>query len=127
MPHVMIDYSGNLEPDIDISELCEKLREVAVSLEAFPMAGVKVRAVRVDHFAIADGDRKHGYIDISVRLRAGRPLEVKKHAVQALFEAAQTFLKPIIETRSIALSMEMRDIDPELSPKTGSIRQYLES
>jgi 5-carboxymethyl-2-hydroxymuconate isomerase len=32
---------------------------------------------------------------------------------------------PAMETRSIALSMEMRDIDPELSPKVGTIRKYL--
>lgn len=28
-------------------------------------------------------------------------------------------------TRSLALSMEMRDIDPELSPKTGTLRDHL--
>ena len=29
-------------------------------------------------------------------------------------------------SRSIALSLEMRDIDPELSPKVGTIRDHLE-
>lgn len=125
MPHFMIDYSGNLEPDVDMQGLCDTLRSAAAALECFPMAGVRVRATRVDYFAIADGNPKHGFIDISVRLRAGRDLDVKKGAVMVLFDAVHQFLKPVMDTRSIALSMEMRDIDPDLSPKTGTIRQHL--
>ena len=79
----------------------------------------------MDHYAIADGDAQHGFIDISVRLRGGRPLDVRKAATQTMFDAAQAFLAPALETRSLALSLEMRDIDPELSPKTGTIRKFL--
>ncbi|MEY2992379.1 MAG: hypothetical protein RI946_1773 [Pseudomonadota bacterium] len=125
MPHFMIDYSGNLETDVDIQELCEKLRETAAGLACFPMAGVRVRATRVDYYAIADGNPDHGFIDISVRLRAGRPDNVKHDAVSRLFDAVQDYLAPAFEKRSIAVSMEMRDIDPDLSPKSGTIRKYL--
>ncbi len=125
MPHIHIDYSGNLEDAVDMSGLCEAIRSEAARIEAFPMPGLRVRAIRVDHYAIADGDPKHGFIDISVRLRAGRPHEVKKGAAESLFAAAQDFLAPALETRSIALSLEMRDIAPDLSPKTGTIRDHM--
>jgi 5-carboxymethyl-2-hydroxymuconate isomerase len=88
---------------------------------------VRVRAIAADHYSIADGNPAHGYIDISVRLRAGRPQDVKEHAVSVLFEAARDFIAPVMAGQPIALSLEMRDIDPELSPKTGTIREYLES
>ena len=39
--------------------------------------------------------------------------------------AVRAYLSPAFETHSIALSLEMRDIDPDLSPKTGTIRDYL--
>ena len=126
MPHFQIEYSGNLEDSVDMSALCEPIRSKAVSIDTFPLPGVRVRATRVDHYAIADGNPKHAFIDISIRLRGGRPEAVKKDATQQIFETARSFLAEAMETRSIALSLEMRDIDPDLSPKTGTIRDHLE-
>lgn len=127
MPHLIIDYSANLEEAIDMAGLCECLRIVATGLDAFPAAGVRVRAHAAQHYAIADGNPAHGYIDVSVRLRAGRELAVKQAATQALFAAAEAFIAPVMAIRPIALSFEMRDIDPDLSPKTGTIRDHLET
>ena len=126
MPHLMIDYSANVEPDVDIGGLCNTLRGVAASIDAFPLAGVKVRAVRVDHYAIADGNPEHGFIDISVRIREGRDMETKQNAAQKIFDAANEFVADVMQRRSLALSLELRDIDAALSPKSGSIRKYLE-
>ena len=126
MPHLMIDYSANVEPDVDIGALCDTLRDVAASIDAFPLAGVKVRAVRVDHYAIADGNPEHGFIDISVRIREGRDIQTKQNAAQKIFDAANEFVADVMQNRSLALSLELRDIDAALSPKSGSIRKYLE-
>ena len=126
MPHLAIEYSSNLESAVDLSALCDHLRRTAIDIETFPLAGIRVRAFATDHYSIADGNPDHGFIDISVRLRGGRSLEVRKATVKKIFEAASAFLAPAMATRSIALSLEMRDIDPELSPKTGTIRDHLE-
>lgn len=126
MPHLMIDYSANVEPDVDMGAFCDTLRDVAASIDAFPLAGVKVRAVRVDHYAIADGNPEHGFIDISVRIREGRDMQTKQNAAQKLFDAANEFVAGVMQRRSLALSLELRDIDAALSPKSGSIRKYLE-
>ena len=69
MAHFHIDYSANLEV-IDMAALCEAIRVCAANIETFPTAGIRVRAVRVDHYAIAIAI-KHGFIDLSVRLREG--------------------------------------------------------
>jgi 5-carboxymethyl-2-hydroxymuconate isomerase len=126
MPHLMIDYSANVEPDVDIGALCDTLRDVAASIDAFPLAGVKVRAVRVDHYSIADGNPEHGFIDISVRIREGRDMQTKQDAAQKIFDATNEFVADVMRRRSLALSLELRDIDAALSPKSGSIRKYLE-
>lgn len=125
MPHFHIDYSANLEDVIDIGALCEAVRAAAVAIETFPMAGVRVRATRVDHYAIADGAPTHGFIDLSIRLREGRSAQVKHDAVTQVFDALKAFVAPALATRSIALSAEMRDIDAALSPKYGTIRDHL--
>lgn len=126
LPHFQIDYSGNLEDIVNIGALCEMVRATAANIETFPMPGIRVRAVKVDHYAIADGDPKHGFIDVSIRLREGRSQKVKKDATQQIFAAICDFLEQVMEANSIALSVEMRDIDADLSPKTGTIRQHLE-
>lgn len=126
MPHFMLDYSANLEDAVDIADLCNCLRLAAIETGVFPMAGIRVRAFAATHVSIADGDPKHGYIDISVRLRAGRDLATRQVATQAIFDAARAYLAPCMATQSLALSFEMRNIDPELSPKCGTIRDHLE-
>jgi 5-carboxymethyl-2-hydroxymuconate isomerase len=125
MPHIAIDYSANMEDAVDFPALCDLLRRTGIETGVFPMAGIRVRAFRADHVSIADGDPRHGYVDISIRLRGGRAFEARKAATEKLFAAAKAFLDPVIATRPMALSMEMRDIDPELSPKLNTIRDHL--
>lgn len=125
MPHFHIDYSANLEEAVDMGALCEAIRAEAARIEAFPLAGIRVRAVRVDHWAMADGDAKHGFVDLSVRLREGREAAVKEEAIARIFAVLKEFMAPVMASRSIALSAEMRDIDAGLSPKFGTVRDHL--
>lgn len=125
MPHVIVDYSPNMETRVDMAAFCDVLRRAAIETGILPMAGVRVRAVRADHVSIADGDPRHGYIDISVRLRGGRTLEARKAATAHIFAAARDHLAPVMAAHPVALSFEMRDIDLELSPKCGTIRDHL--
>jgi 5-carboxymethyl-2-hydroxymuconate isomerase len=126
MPHFQIEYSANLEAVVDIGQLCEVIRAKAATIDTFPIAGIRVRATRVDYVAIADGNPKHGFIDLSVRLREGRADAVKHSAIEQIFAALKDFMTPATETHSIALSAEMRDINADLSPKFGTIRDHLE-
>lgn len=125
MPHFIVEYSANIESSVDMARLCERIRATAANIDTFPMPGIRVRAIKVDHYAIADGNPDHAYIDVSVRLRGGRTMDVRKAATQTLFDAVKAFLEPTLVERSLALSFEMRDIDPDLSPKCGSIREHL--
>ena len=126
MPHFHIEYSANLESLVDMAQLCEAVRAKAATIDTFPMAGIRVRATRVDHVAIANGNPKHGFVDLSVRLREGRPHDVKRDAITQIFTVLTDFMAPTMETLSVALSAEIRDIDADLSPKFGNIRDHLE-
>lgn len=125
MPHFSIEYSANLEELVDIAKLCDALRKAAIETGVFPLAGIRVRAFRADHVSIADGDPRHGFLDLSIRLREGRPQNAKEEATAHVFKALEAFLEPVMAQHPIALSMEMRDINASLSPKTGTIRDHL--
>lgn len=121
----MIDYSPNLESRLDIAGLCRHLRDAAVATGILPLAGVRVRATACTHVVIADGNPDHAFLDISLRLRGGRSAAAKARATEQIFAAAERYCAEVLATGSFMLSFEMRDIDPELSPKTSSIRRYL--
>lgn len=125
MPHIQIDYSANLESRMDVAGLCRDLRDAAVATGVFPLAGIRVRAIRVDHAVIADGNPAHAFLDISVRLRGGRTDAEKTKATECIFAAAEACCAAAMGTSSLMLSLELRDIDPALSPKASSIRKYL--
>ena len=125
MPHIQIDYSANLENRLDVAGLCRVLRDAAVATGILPLAGIRVRALRADHVVIADGNPDHAFLDISVRLRGGRSAAAKAEATALIFASAERYCTEVMATSSFMLSLEMRDIDPEFSPKASSIRNYL--
>ncbi|MDQ1850234.1 5-carboxymethyl-2-hydroxymuconate isomerase [Gemmobacter fulvus] len=125
MPHIQIDYSPNLEPRLDVAGLCRALRDAAVATGVLPLAGLRLRATACTHVVIADGNPDHAFLDISLRLRAGRSPEAKAQATAQIFAAAEAFCADLLATSSFMLSFELREIDPALSPKTSSIRRYL--
>lgn len=125
MAHLTIDYSPNLEHEIDMADFCDHMRLAAIETGILPMPGIRVRAIKADYVSIADGDKQHAYIDIVLRLRSGRSDEAKEAATRHIFDAACSFLERLMNARSLALSFEMRDIDGSLAPKTGTIRQFL--
>lgn len=125
MPHIHIDYSRNLESRLDMAGFCRALRDAAVATGVLPLVGLRVRAVAADHVVIADGNPEHAFLDISLRLRGGRSAADKARATAHVFAAAEAFCADVLAVSSLMLSFEMRDIDPELSPKVSSIRRYL--
>ena len=125
MPHFLIDYSANLEDRLDLPGLLVAIRDAAVATGVFPLAGIRVRAVRVDHVLMADGNPDHAYLDVAIRIGAGRDLATKQRALSAVFAAVEAYVQPVMERSSLMLSMELREIDEALSKKTSSIRKYL--
>ena len=73
MPHLVLEYSANLEPSIDIDGLLEAVHEAAAATGVFPRGGIRSRAVGHDRYRIADGHPDNGFVFLNVRIGAGRP------------------------------------------------------
>lgn len=125
MPHITLEYSASLDAALDMTKLCAVLRDAAVATGIFPPAGIRVRAFAASHVIIADGDPAYGFIDISVRIGAGRDAETQARAADAIFEAARDFTAEHMDTAPFLLSLELREADPATSRKTSSIRRHL--
>jgi 5-carboxymethyl-2-hydroxymuconate isomerase len=124
MPHQIIEYSANLEADLDINKLVETMHETAVGIDALPIGGIRTRAARRDVYRISDSHPHNTFINITLRV-APRPAEVKKEAGERLFDALKRFVQPAFDKRPMALSLEIQEIDAEFRWKHSNLRDYL--
>ena len=125
MPHLTVEYSANLEGRADLEALCGRLLETVLETGLFEVGAVRVRALKADHYAIADRLPENSFIDLTFRIGKGRSVEEKKRTGEALFAAASAALAPLFETPHFALSLEIREIDADLSWKKNAIHPRL--
>jgi 5-carboxymethyl-2-hydroxymuconate isomerase len=127
MPHFTIEYSANLEPRVDIGAACEVVRKAAVETGMFPLGGIRVRAIRCEHFAIADGRPGLGFLDMVLRLGEGRDLAARRQAGDHIFKALSDHLDPVFADNKFALSFDMQINDKDTSWKRNGIHDLLVS
>jgi 5-carboxymethyl-2-hydroxymuconate isomerase len=125
MPHFTIEYSTNLDAVVDMGEVVEVVRKAAVATGIFPLGGIRVRAVRCEHYAIADGNPDLGFLDMVLRLGEGRDLVTRKKAGEHIFEALSAYLDPVFAQSKFALSFDMQINDKDTSWKRNNIHEAL--
>ena len=125
MPHFSIEYSANLDQTVDMMEICGLVSRTILETGLFEMGAVRVRAFRAEAYAIADGLAQNGFIDMSFRIGRGRSAEERKRTGEAIFAAVSQHLEALFATPHFALSLEIREIDAELSWKKNAIHPRL--
>src|SRR5216684_8869886 len=100
MPHFTIEYSANVDSLVDMDEVVEVVRKAAVETKIFPLGGIRVRAIRCEHFAIADGNPQFGFLDMVLRLGEGRDLVTRKKAGEHIFRILSDHLDPVFAASS---------------------------
>ncbi|MCK1340683.1 5-carboxymethyl-2-hydroxymuconate isomerase [Bradyrhizobium sp. LB1.3] len=125
MPHFTIEYSANLDSRLDIGAVCEIVRKAAVETGIFPLGGIRVRAVRCEHYAIADARQDYGFLDMVLRIGEGRDLKTRKTAGEHVFQALSRHLDPVFAASKFALSFDMQINDKDTSWKRNNIHDAL--
>jgi 5-carboxymethyl-2-hydroxymuconate isomerase len=125
VPHFTLEYSANLDDRVDMGEIVEIVRKAAVETGIFPLGGIRVRAVRCEHYAIADGRSEFGFLDMVLRLGEGRDLATRKKAGERIFKALSDYLDPVFANSRFALSFDMQINDKETSWKRNNIHEAL--
>lgn len=121
MPHLRIEYSPGLTRRTDIGELCRVLHQAMVAARIFPLAGIRIRAFQADHAIVADGLPGNDFLAMTLAVGAGRDRKDLVHAGSRIMAAAEAALAVPLSTPDFALSLEIREIDPELSWKNTPI------
>ena len=127
MPHFTIEYSANLDARVDMGKVVEIVREAAVETGVFPLGGIRVRALRCEHYAIADGSAHFGFLAMVLRLGEGRDLATRQKAGEHIFKALSNYLDPVFAGSKFALSFDMQINDKETSWKRNNIHEALKA
>jgi 5-carboxymethyl-2-hydroxymuconate isomerase len=125
MPHFTIEYSANLDRHVDMGAVVEVVRKAAAETGIFPLGGIRVRAIRCEYYAIADGKPDFGFLDMVLRLGEGRDLASRKKAGEHIFRILSDHLGPVFAESKFALSFDMQINDKETSWKRNNIHQQL--
>ncbi|WOH56528.1 5-carboxymethyl-2-hydroxymuconate Delta-isomerase [Bradyrhizobium sp. BWC-3-1] len=127
MPHFTIEYSANLDDRLDIGAACEVVRKAAVETGIFPLGGIRVRAVKCEHYAIADARQDYGFLDMVLRIGEGRDVPTRKKAGEQIFQALSRHLDPVFASSKFALSFDMQINDKDTSWKRNNIHDALKA
>jgi 5-carboxymethyl-2-hydroxymuconate isomerase len=125
MPHFTIEYSANIDGLADMGAVVEVVRKAAVETGIFPLGGIRVRAIKCEHYAIADGRPSFGFLDMVLRLGEGRDLATRQKAGEHIFKVLSAYLDPVFKNSKFALSFDMQINDKETSWKRNNIHEAL--
>ena len=108
MPHILLEYSDNL--DFEIQPLLADLHQALVSTGAVQMRGLKSRAVKRTEYRVADGNPDYAFVHISLLIKEGRPQEVKEELARQVMKVLKSHLGDRFETGYLALSMDTKEM-----------------
>lgn len=111
MPHLVLEYSGNVREDIDPAVLFAKLHTEIAAAGGFRLQDLKSRLVRMDQYFIGDGTYEQSFVNLDVRTFGGKPAA----ALAAISEAALAVLHGAFEAtlRETAcdISVQITELD----------------
>lgn len=124
MPHIVVEYSANLEADVAPRRLIDALHAAALDTGVFPLGGLRTRAERRDLYRVADGDPDNAFVAVVARIGKGRSAETREAVAQALMAALEAETAGAFATRGLGLTVEVQEIEgPSL--KTNNLHARL--
>jgi 5-carboxymethyl-2-hydroxymuconate isomerase len=122
MAHCVVEYTDNLAREADIPGLLWKLaKKFNESDGIFPIGGVRVRALKLTEYVIADGAENDAFVNITVKMGAGRPDDFKKRFFGEMFDMVKDHFEGLYAKRYLALSLYVEEADEAGSFKHNNI------
>jgi 5-carboxymethyl-2-hydroxymuconate isomerase len=125
LPHLIVEYSANIEHAIELDDLLDKLHAGAIDSGIFPIGGLRVRAMRMDRYRIADCHPENGYVHVTAIVGHGRPLDVRQRVGEVLFALISDHLDDVFRAGPLAISFNMQEFHPQLNFKKNNLHEYV--
>jgi 5-carboxymethyl-2-hydroxymuconate isomerase len=124
MPHIVIEYSANIEQHHDVDALVAKVHQAALANGLPEESALRTRGVGRQHYRIATGDADFAFVALHCRVGPGRAAPDLQAFITDVLDAAQS---AVGETPlQIAWSVELTEIDPALRINRNHVRSAIE-
>jgi 5-carboxymethyl-2-hydroxymuconate isomerase len=127
MPHIVIEYSANLENRIGLAELVRKAHEAALATGVFEVGGLRTRCARRDVYRVADGHPDNAFVAVNVRIGHGRDEATRRRAGQAIFDVVCKHLEGVFETTPLGISLDVAEISPVATFKKNNMHAIVKA
>ncbi len=108
MPHLIYEYTDNLDADADIAGLLLKSNRILIDQGGvYPIGGIRSRAIRLTDYCVADGTGDDAFVHATLKIGAGRSDAVRQQTGDALFAMIATHFAAVQARRFLALSLEI--------------------
>lgn len=108
MPHLTLEYTANLE--FDIQPLLARLHQELVATGAVNLKGIKSRAIRLTDYRIADGNPDYAFVHVGLLIREGRPLGIQQDAARRVMDVLKDTFGQRFETGFLSLSVDIKEM-----------------
>jgi 5-carboxymethyl-2-hydroxymuconate isomerase len=120
MPHLIVEYSDNLEQSVDMADVIAAIHEAALATGIAALDALRTRAEPRSLFRIADSHPDNAFLGVIARMAPGRSPEDKQRLLEALLAAAENSLGAA--AANTMLSVEYQEIDVRFRINKNNIR-----
>ena len=113
MPHVVLQYTANLESEVDMPALCRDVAAVLIEQKdeagapLFPVGGTRVLAYPARVYAVADGKADYAFCYINIRIASGRSESAKKRAGDAVLSKVKARFATAFEKNHVGVTLQI--------------------
>lgn len=114
MPHVIIEYTNNLENAIDFKILFSKFHQIIVDILPVDINLCRSRAVSRQKYFIGNGDEKNAHLHVNISVLEGHNEEILQNLGCLLMSYLKEQCKTLKEDLRLQTTCEIKEINKNL-------------
>ena len=127
MPHIVVEYSANLEADLDVRALVGAIHVAVRDSGTFELGAIRTRAERRDVYVIADGDPQNAFVNVMLMIGPGRNAATKKRVSQLVMSVLEEATRARFVTKGTALTVYVEELDDAAASRTNNLHARMKA
>jgi len=110
MPHLILDYSVNIDCNRNLSDLFKRLHGVLANTGGINLENCKSRARVAENFFIASGCESNAFVHLDIRFLEGKSPELKRAIGKEAVDILRDWFHQSKEKSDLQITVEIREI-----------------
>jgi 5-carboxymethyl-2-hydroxymuconate isomerase len=111
MPHLTLEYTGNISKEIDPEVIFSQLHNIMKDIGGISIDNCKSRAIRQEHYFIGSGEKENAFIHLDIRFLEGRTKAIKRALGENCMRVLLSTFEDEIAENNLQITVEVSDIN----------------